>query len=112
MTFSQNNLDSGSKIKDFLERKGFLIKGYNALESSQNYIILPDTTSFNWKKKNSQIRVNCKKEAMNIIEYNTKLKHIDNGVGDPTREYSFLLDNYADFITVLKALEKIEINCK
>ena len=66
--------------------------------------------SFNWKVRTKQIRLNCKKEAMQVIEQKTNLKHIDNGKGDPTHEFSFLLDTFEEFSDAVNALKDYDEN--
>ncbi len=109
-TFEDRGLDSGTGIMNNLEKEGLVIEGCYRPDSSDNYIRLNDRTTFNWKNNEGQIRVNCKKQAMEIIEKNTGLKHIDNGAGDPARPYSFLLNKYSEYKKVVNTLKLIEIN--
>lgn len=108
--FSRFNIDNGDGLLDFLEYSGLRIENASGLGGPGNVIKLPDLTTFNWKSKDGVVRVNCKDKAMNVIEQKTDLKHIDNGPGDPTRPYSFIIDNLSDLIDVIFSLKTIEGN--
>lgn len=103
--FSDFNIDSGTGLYNFLKASGLDISSSSGLDGTDNYIILKDFTSFNWKTAEDCVRVNCKEEAMRSIELKTNLKHFDNGKGDKTRPYSFFvrtLDELIDIIYILK----------
>ena len=106
-SFESHMVNSGEGIYKFLKEAGNWSLSPNSLDSSQNYIIIsPYNISFNWKKKKGQIRVNCKKEEMQWIEEITGLKHVDN-TGDAVRPYSFLLNSFKEFNSVIDAIKKI-----
>ncbi len=106
-SFEFNKVNSGKGIYKYLQEFGNWDLSSNALDSSDNYIIIkPYNISFNWKKKRGQIRVNCKKEEMQWIETRTGLKHIDNS-SDPVHPYSFLLNTFDEFENVVKAIKQI-----
>ena len=107
--FNKYGVVSGGGLKTFLDACGLVTQG-TALETSQNVIKLQNLTTFNWKSRNRQIRVNCKESVMLSIEKGTKLRHILNGKGDPTREYSFLIDDFSDLIDVIYVLKNIQSN--
>lgn len=109
-SYSKYAIDSGVGLKEFLERSGIRIAGCSGVEGAQNIIELPDLTCFNWKVRDRIVRVNCKENAMYIVEQKTNLKHVDNGVGDSTRPYSFLISSFSDLIDVVYALKQIEGN--
>ena len=98
------NVDSGRGIQEYLRKCGFDAMATSP-DTSQNVIRIPCMVSFNWKARAKQIRLNCKKEAMIVIEQKTKLRHIDNGVGDSTHEFSFLLETFEDFSNAVEALK-------
>lgn len=105
-------IDSGASLLEYLSRKGLRIDHFSGIEGSQNYIILPDKTSFNWKSRQRIVRVNCKENAKDVIEARTNYQLIENGKGDPTRRYSLLIDvdNLAELDAVIEALKSIEGN--
>lgn len=111
-TIVKRGIQSGEELYAFLIDAGVCVSSTTALEGSENVIKLPDLTTFNWKKRDNIIRVNCKTEAMNVIEAKTGLKHFDNGSGDPTRPYSFLVESFSDLIDVIYALKTIPGNGK
>ncbi len=86
------------------------ISGVSELGGSQNVIRLPDLTTLNWKSGDGIVRVNCKADLMHVIESKTNLRHIDNGVGDQTREFSFIVESFADLIDVIYVLKRLEID--
>ncbi len=106
----KRRLYSGEGLKEFLEDSGLVITGVSALEGSDNVIKLSDLTTFNWKSRDGIVRVNCKENAMNVIEAKSHLNHIENGPGDPVREYSFIVEQFSDLIDVIYALKTIEGN--
>lgn len=106
--FSEYNIDSGSALYKFLEDSGLLIEKTYQTESTQNIIYLPDKTTFNWKKADHVIRVNCKEDKKELIEKGTKLSSIDNGGGDSTRPYSFWIYHMSDLIDVIYVLKRIQ----
>ena len=108
--FQEYNIDSGAGLRSFLEQAGLLIEASSALDSSENVIKLHDLTAFNWKSKDGIVRVNCKENAMIVIESKTGLKHIDNGSGDSTRPFSFIIKTFSELIDVIYALKTIEDN--
>ena len=61
--------------------------------------------SLNRRKTTKQIRLNCKKEAIQVIEQKTNLKHIANGDGDKTHEYSFLFDTFEQIKNAVESLK-------
>ncbi len=107
--FSKYSIDSGEGLRTFLEASGLNIVGASAIEGSENVIKLPDLTTFNWKSRDRIVRVNCKERAMNVIEAKTGLKHIDNGAGDPTRPYSFIIETFSDLIDTIYSLKTVEM---
>ena len=109
-TFEKYEINSGLGLKAFMEASGLNIRNCSGIEGSQNIIYLPDRTSFNWKGADRIVRINCKENAMCVIEAKTTLIHIDNGVGDPTRPYSFLIKSMADLIDAVYALKTIDGN--
>lgn len=109
-SFEAAGVDSGTGIIRYLEGRGLLVVRRYAPTTPNNIIGIPDLTTFNWKSDAEQIRVNCKEDAMHVIEANTKLKHIDNGPADPPRPYSFLLDDFSQLEEVVSALLTIEKN--
>ena len=104
MNFEEMNVDSGRGIQEYLKKQGFEVKATSP-DTGQNVIRIPCMVSFNWKKSTKQIRLNCKKEAMQVIEQKTNLKHIDNGEGDKTHEYSFLFDTFEQFENAVESLK-------
>ena len=106
-SFESHKVDSGEGILKFLKESGNWTLSTNALDTSENYIIIaPYNISFNWKKRKGQIRVNCKKEEMQCIEVETGLKHIDN-TGDSVRPYSFLLNTFEEFQSVVDTIKML-----
>ena len=99
--------DSGRGLLQFLEDWGLKIDHTTGIDGSDNVIYLPDKTTFNWKGRNEQVRINCKEHAKNVIEADTGFAHIDNGAGDPTRPYSFIFSECRDLIKAVKALKTI-----
>jgi len=47
---------------------------------------------------------------MRTIEAKSRLIHVDNGIGDPARPYSFLVDSFSDLIDAIYALKCIDVN--
>lgn len=111
-SFRKYSIDNGEGLKSFIDNSGLRIKSSSGLEGSQNSIIIQDFTSLNWKSNEHAVRINCKEEAMYVIEKYTTLKHFDNVKGDPTRPYSFFARNMADLIDVIYALKTIDDNNK
>lgn len=109
-TYKNYGINNGEGLKHFLIASGLLIKNSSGLEGSQNVIILPDFTSFNWKENQGAVRVNCKENAVNVIERYTSLEHFDNKKSDRTRPYSFFVRNMSDLINVIYALKTVEGN--
>ena len=108
--FNRYNIDWGEGLKSFVEASGLIIKGSSGLKGSQNIITIPDYTSFNWKTNENAVRINCKENAMHVIERYTALRHFDNGEGDPTRPFSFFARTFSDLIDAIYALKSIEGN--
>ncbi len=108
--FNEYKIDLGSGLKTFLKYSGIKIESVTALEGPDNIIKLPDLTTFNWKARDGVVRVNCKEPAKSVIEQKTNLSHIDNGSGDPTRPYSFIIERFSDLIDVIYALKTIKGN--
>ncbi|MCR5602960.1 MAG: hypothetical protein K6G27_04570 [Lachnospiraceae bacterium] len=108
--YIEYKIDSGIGLRTFLEQSGISVESVTAIDSAENVIKLPDLTTFNWKSKDGIVRVNCKENSMKVIEAKTGLRHIDNGAGDPTRPYSFIIDEFSDFLDVIYALKQIEGN--
>lgn len=108
--YSRYDLDNGMGLKLFLEASGLNIRNCTGIDGSQNIIYLPDLTTFNWKGANRIVRINCKEKAMRVIESKSKLIHIDNGIGDPSRPYSFLVDSFSDLLDAIYALKSIDGN--
>lgn len=100
--------DSGRGLLQFLQDSGLNVDHTTGIDGSDNVIYLTDKTTFNWKGRNEQVRINCKEHAMNVIEMNTDLRHIDNGKGDPTRPYSFIFSDLRDLIKAVDALKTID----
>lgn len=103
-------INSGDTLLRYLNYHKINIVKCTALESANNCIYLPDKTSFNWKARNGEVRINCKEETKNIIEQKSELHMIKNGVGDSVRDYSILLDDVKDLEIVIKILKTIEGN--
>ncbi len=99
-TITKHGIASGEELKIFLEDAGLPVVGTSALEGSENIIRLHNLTTMNWKSRDEIVRVNCKESVCNVIESKTNLSHISNRPGDPTREYSFIVDTFADLIDV------------
>lgn len=108
--FNKYNIDSGEGLLEFLMASGLKIKTSSGLEGGNNSIKTSDITAFNWKPEENAVRVNCKENAMKVIEKSTDLKHFDNGKGDPSRPYSFYVYCISDLIDVIYALKTIEGN--
>ncbi len=108
--FECYNVDNGEGLKIFLEASGLIVEKTSGLSGSQNCIFLPDLTSFNWKGRDRIVRINCKENAMHVIESKSHLSHFDNGPGDPTRPYSFKVDSFPDLIDAVYLLKTIEGN--
>ena len=106
MTFENKGVNSGYGILGYLVNEGVEIVNKYSLDTSDNYVIIPEHISFNWKAKNKQIRVNCKENAKQWIEEETTLRCELNGKGDTTREYSFLLDSFEQFSLVVEVLKQ------
>ncbi len=104
-------IQSGKDIKEYLENKGFDVKA-TAIDTSENVIRIPCMVTFNWKSSSKQVRLNCKQEAMQVIEQKTNLKHIENGVGDKTHKYSFLFNTFEEFENAVAALKTYNDNYK
>lgn len=105
--FIENGINSGSSLYNYLIERGFEVIAPISLDTSENVIRLPNYISFNWKSPKKQVRVNCQKEAMQWIEARTRCKHIDNGIGDPTHPYSFLLNNILELSNVIDAIKRL-----
>jgi len=108
--FKRYGIDSGEGLLSFVIDSGLAVQNATGIEGSQNVIYLPDLTTFNWKSTDRIVRINCKEPAKNIIESVSKLNHIENGSGDPTRPYSFTISSFSDLIDVIFALKTIETN--
>lgn len=106
--FSKYNIDSAEGIRDYLTDRGITIEGVSALDSSQNVIRLKNYTTLNWKGRNNQIRLNCKQEIKTVVEQNTGFEFMENGVGDPTRPYSLLMNTPSEFFEVVEVLKRID----
>ena len=104
-TITKYGITSGGDLKAFLEDAGLPVVGTSGLDGSENIIRLHNLTTMNWKSRDEIVRINCKERVMDIIESKTNLTHIDNGRGDPTREYSFIVETFADLIDVVCALK-------
>ena len=109
-SFNKYNINSGNGLQEFIMASGLKIKTSSGLEGVNNSIKLPDITAFNWKIEENAVRVNCKENAMKVIEKYTELKHFDNGKGDPSRPYSFFVYSFSDLVDVVYALKTIEGN--
>lgn len=107
---SKGIINSGKSLLDYLQASGLHIIGTSGIEGSQNVIRLQDKSTFNWKSRNGEVRVNFKGYAKEVIERNTHFKAIDNGVGDPTRDFSLLVNNEQDLCEIIAALKLIEGN--
>lgn len=108
--FEANGINSGKGLYNFLEKSGILGLSPNALESSQNYIIVkPGNVSFNWKASQGLVRVNCKKYEMEWIVQKTGYKPILNGANDP-RPYSFLLNSFEKLKNVVLLVKFLQDN--
>ena len=108
--FNKYGIDSGLGLKEFMEAAGLHIRNFTGIEGSQNIIYLPDKTSFNWKSADRIVRINCKKDAVRVIESKTELIHRDNVKGDPTRPFSFIVDSLSDLNDAIYALKTIPGN--
>ncbi len=108
--FSRYDIDNGEGLRIFIIASGLKEKGSSGLEGANNVIRIPDLTSFNWKANEDAVRINCKENAMHVIERYTSLKHFDNGDGDPPRPYSFYARTLSDLMDVIYALKTIEGN--
>ncbi len=105
-------INSGESLMIYLKELGLSIVNWSGIPGPQNCIYLPDYTSFNWKKRDGIVRVNCKEQAKQVIETYTGKTMEHNGSGDTTREYSLLIDNETDLIDVITALKQIDGNSK
>lgn len=103
-------INSGESLLIYLKEKKMCIGNVSGIAGSSNCIFLPDKTSFNWKSRNGEVRVNCKEHAKSIIEAETGLKMLKNGDGDSVRDYSLLINNQYELDKVLEALSLIENN--
>lgn len=103
-------INSGESLLIYLKMKKMCIDNVSRITGARNCIFLPDKTSFNWKNRNGEVRVNCKEQAKSIIEAQTGFKMIKNGDGDSVRGYSLLIDNQCELDKVLEALSLIENN--
>ena len=108
--FSNFGIKSGEGLKSLLDSCGLITNGV-ALDSSQNVIRLSNCVTLNWKSRRKQVRINCKEAMMHVIEQKTNLKHIANGSGDPTHEFSFLLDDMGSLVDVIYVLRHYIVNC-
>lgn len=99
-------INCGESLLIYLKTKKMNIDSVSGIPGPNNCIYLPDKTSFNWKSQSGEVRVNCKQDVKTIIETQTGLKMIRNGVGDSTREYSLLVANQYDLDKVLEALRR------
>ena len=97
--YARYDINSGAGLKSFIEVSGLAI--YHA----------SDLTTFNWKSRDGVVSVNCKENAMRVIEKLSNLTHIDNGVGDSVRRYSFVISSFSDLIDAIYALKTIDGNC-
>lgn len=102
-------IDSGVSLKTYLEKCGLYISNVSGIESNQNCMFLPDKTSFNWKSR-SGVRVNCKNKAKTVVEQITGLIFEENYTSDITREFSLVIDNEDDLMSVIEALKTMEGN--
>lgn len=107
---SWSTVRSAQDLLAHLKRKGLVIEKTSGMEGADNCIYLPDKTSFNWKSRKGQVRVNCKTNAKLVIEQKTSFIMIANGVGDTIRPYSLLLESEVDLDAVIEALRYIEGN--
>ena len=98
-------IDSGRDLMKYLEDRGLYIEHAYAVGSWQNCIFLTDRTSFNWKAKNRQVRINCKGDVKDVIEAKSGLSAIDNHSNDKTREWSFLLDGEQDLDKIIELIK-------
>lgn len=105
--FEDNGIKSGKTLFNYLEKSGFSNMKSNALDNSDNYIILQDYNkmSFNWKLSQKQVRVNCKVDEMKWIESQTGYSHVENS--DKVRPYSFLLNSFEELENVIKSIKQI-----
>lgn len=102
-------INSGRTLKAFLEQNGLYIDNESGIDGGQNCLYLRDKTSFNWKSR-SGVRVNCKNAARMVVEQKTNLTADKNGAGDSIRDFSYIIDNEADLLSVIAALRTIEGN--
>ncbi len=111
--FIENGIKSANDLVNYLKENKVRVDRVVQVESSQNVIHLPEFTTMNWKSgrksknpENAKVRVNCKGNIMKLIEAETNLEHIDNGVGDNrTHPYSFILENVDDLQSVVDAFK-------
>lgn len=101
-------INNGESLLRYLKQQKINVISYSALDGSQNCIYLPDNTSLNWKARNGEVRINCKKELKTIIEQRNDLHMLRNGVGDSVRDYSLLLKNIEDIEKVINTLRNID----
>ncbi len=107
-TFATYNIDSGRMLMKFMEDCGIKNIRGTSLDSSQNVIHLKNNMTLSWKSSKQIARVNVKENDMIRIEQNTSLNHINNGDGDPTHEYSFIIDNLSDLVDLIGCLKKCD----
>ena len=113
--FFEKGIKSAKDIVIFLINNNVYVNRVKDSDTPANIIYLSDYTTINWKigsgklQEDAVIRLNCKEPIMKIIESNSKVQHIDNGPGDKTRPYSFLIKSMNEFISVVEAIKTKEI---
>ncbi len=103
--FASDGINNGETLYNYLMELGLTDLSCTAIDTNANVIRLPNYITFNWRKDKKQVRVNCKKDEMQWIEFETGYKHIDNGT-DRTHPFSFLLDNVDELINVVGAIKR------
>lgn len=107
MQYTWDVVNSGVKLKNYLEKNGLTVEKSSRIETADNVIYVCNYVTFNWKKRKGQVRINCKEPEKIIIEQKTGLKAILNGKGDPTHDYSFLVDDLASLDRVIGVLKNM-----
>lgn len=98
-------INCGEALLIYLKTKKVKIDNVNGIPGPDNCIYLSGSTTINWKSRDGKVRINCKEQVKEIIESKTQLTMFKNGVGDPAREYSLLVDNQADLDSVIEAIK-------
>ena len=104
--FDVNGINNAKDLYNYLVESGLEEISATSLNPGDNVIKLPNYITFNWKPQNKQVRVNCKLDEMDWIEAMTGYRHIDNGKGDPTHPYSFLLNSFTELSDVIDAIKR------